>query len=362
MNKETVVNSIRELCKNHNITPTKLEEDLGFSQGLISRWKDKNPTLDRIIDIADYFHVTVDEVIGRGTNFNDLFLDYVYNKTNDKEIIWNINSLQKGNNKIDVPGVSDYYNEDTHTAISYYTKYKNAIFLINCLSKHYQTINPEELNFYIKPDDKSELVYQDYQTDQLKPLWLAILNNLDEEAPDEIKVENIKQQFVNANLKANFKELDYIKNDNETYNKFVKTLGKKTKNRLIEWRRIDKDDANYNMINNLDILKSNRGYKIDFNSSETYDELDQDLFIYLTTENNVDIYFIHQKVCLDFTEEIYSNYHEYSYILINTDGINTFVDADDELIKEVKTNIEAVLYEEPQKEKIKNIMENFIKS
>ena len=64
MNNERMIETIRELCKKNNITPTKLEEELGFSQGLISRWKDKTPNIDRIIDIADYFHVSLDEVVG----------------------------------------------------------------------------------------------------------------------------------------------------------------------------------------------------------------------------------------------------------------------------------------------------------
>ena len=153
------------------------------------------PSLDKIIDIADYFKVSIDEVVGRGVKFNDKFLETLYEKTNNKEIKWTLNSLGKDHNKIILH--NEVYDNDKYAEISYLTKINNSIFLINCFSEHYQTINPLELYFYIQPDEKSDFVIQNYSTGQLKALWICILNNLGEETPDEIKAENIKLQFMN---------------------------------------------------------------------------------------------------------------------------------------------------------------------
>lgn len=152
-----------------------------------------------------------------------------------------------------------------------------------------------------------------------------------------------------------------LTDDNLLHNTFAEILAQRTLYKTVQWVKIVKNDARYNMINNLDILKSNRGENINYDTGETYDDLDQDLFIYFTSESDLDIYYVYQIVCVNFDDEVYSNYNEYSYVLINVDHANSFLDVDENIIKELRNNIEMVLYKEPQKEKIKNILENFIK-
>ncbi|POO87856.1 helix-turn-helix transcriptional regulator [Clostridium sp. 3-3] len=195
MNNETIVNSIKILCKKNNITASQLEKEIGLSQGLISKWQKTVPSLDKVIDIADYFHVSLDDVIGRDVSFSDKFIETLYNETVNNTLIWHLNSLQN-NRTIILPRREDYYDEDKYTEIAYYTEFSEGYFIINCFCKYHQTISPAVLDFYIKPDDKSELVFQEYTTDELKPLWIAIIKNLDEGAPDEIKVESLKQRFL----------------------------------------------------------------------------------------------------------------------------------------------------------------------
>lgn len=207
MNNEAIVNSIKNLCKDRNISASQLEKEIGLSQGLISKWQKTIPSLDKIVDIADYFHVSLDLIVGRDSNFKDKFLEMIYNKTLNNTLIWQPN-FQKNSNKILLPH-KDYYDEDTYIEIAYYSDFNDGNFIINCLCKYHQTIDPLELDFYIKPDEKSSLVFQEYSVDELKPLWLAIINNLTEGTPDEIKAENLKQQF----LSSDFLVVDKNKNE-----------------------------------------------------------------------------------------------------------------------------------------------------
>lgn len=56
---------IRELCKERNITVTKLIEDLGISESLIRKWKTSStPSVDKIRLVAEYFGVSIDYLIG----------------------------------------------------------------------------------------------------------------------------------------------------------------------------------------------------------------------------------------------------------------------------------------------------------
>ena len=90
MNKIQVVNSIREICKQHNITVTKLEESLGMSQGLISRWNKSDPSLSKILDIANFFNISLDELIGHKNTIIDKFIEKLILETSNQNLIWHL--------------------------------------------------------------------------------------------------------------------------------------------------------------------------------------------------------------------------------------------------------------------------------
>lgn len=49
----TFADKIKDLCKKKKVSITKMEKDLGFSNGYIGKLKDKMPT-DRAVMIAEY--------------------------------------------------------------------------------------------------------------------------------------------------------------------------------------------------------------------------------------------------------------------------------------------------------------------
>lgn len=56
----TLYERIEQLRKSKGLSQGKLERELGFSNGSVSKWKNSTPTLERLQKIADYFNVTVD--------------------------------------------------------------------------------------------------------------------------------------------------------------------------------------------------------------------------------------------------------------------------------------------------------------
>ncbi len=62
---------IKELRKAKGISQLKLAMDLNTSQNTISRYEtgEREPGISELIKLADYFHVSVDYLIGR-TNEN----------------------------------------------------------------------------------------------------------------------------------------------------------------------------------------------------------------------------------------------------------------------------------------------------
>ena len=56
---------IKELAKQKNVSIRQIEENLNWGNGVIGRWKKAKPSYDKLEAIADYFHVSVDYLLGR---------------------------------------------------------------------------------------------------------------------------------------------------------------------------------------------------------------------------------------------------------------------------------------------------------
>lgn len=59
----TVYERIENLRHSRKISQGKLEKELGFSNGSISKWKNSMPTPERLKKIADYFGVSMDYLV-----------------------------------------------------------------------------------------------------------------------------------------------------------------------------------------------------------------------------------------------------------------------------------------------------------
>lgn len=58
-----MLEQIKRLCTKKGITIFRLERDLGFGNGTVRGWATANPQSDKLKRVADYFGVTVDELL-----------------------------------------------------------------------------------------------------------------------------------------------------------------------------------------------------------------------------------------------------------------------------------------------------------
>lgn len=61
----TVFDRVKILSDERGISINKLEESLGYSKNTLYRLKTQNPGADKLEEIADYFNVSVDYILGR---------------------------------------------------------------------------------------------------------------------------------------------------------------------------------------------------------------------------------------------------------------------------------------------------------
>ena len=61
----TLVDKIRELANQRNMSLPDLETKVGLGNGTISRWKSSSPNTDKLTKVADELGVSVDYLLGR---------------------------------------------------------------------------------------------------------------------------------------------------------------------------------------------------------------------------------------------------------------------------------------------------------
>lgn len=215
MDNDKIVDSIKNICKANGITVTKLEEILGFSQGLIGRWTKSEPSLSKIIDIANYFNVSLDRIVKSSYFTNDPFISKLISETEKGNLLWsNYNDEVKYNPKryyIDKDMFKYYIGNSfigyrrlfTPYETSFYTCIKSGYVSIYSLHEKDNTKKFAIISLFIQPDNNSKIINQGYTTEQLIPLWLKVLYSLGKCAPDDIKAEELKNAFISEETPFN---------------------------------------------------------------------------------------------------------------------------------------------------------------
>lgn len=62
-NGEVLVRRIRHLCKERGISVAKMEKDLSWSPGLISRWTKTSPSIGKVMEVVKYLDVRYEELL-----------------------------------------------------------------------------------------------------------------------------------------------------------------------------------------------------------------------------------------------------------------------------------------------------------
>lgn len=194
MDNKTLIDNIKDLCKVNGITISQLEKALGFGSGLISRWSKSDPSLSKIIAIADFFHATVDDVIGRTKERQEEFIPLLLEMTAGAEIIW-IDSDFEGSilpTKIDNFEIFEGVHE------IYYAKFSNGYFyLIAQYDEQDLRLEEMDLQIYIQPDMDSKPIPQSVSFEETNELWLLVRKNT-RGLPDAYKANRFIMNFLKS--------------------------------------------------------------------------------------------------------------------------------------------------------------------
>lgn len=166
-----LIENIRMLCKQRKVSISKLESDLFLSPGLISRWNKSIPALDKVMTIAEYFGVSIDDLVGRPeSNLNhtnvECLLVLLYNRSMIAEIDWDI--LNFRNPPEELAGITSAQLFETGSCTCFAAGYREGFFL---LAAAYSGNDDLLLKLFTLPDlhSRPECVCAD--TNMLQPLY-----------------------------------------------------------------------------------------------------------------------------------------------------------------------------------------------
>jgi transcriptional regulator with XRE-family HTH domain len=66
----SLVENIKTLCKQKNISIPKLENEFGFGHGAVYNWDKNSPSIDKLQKVAEYFGVSTDYLLGKTNIMN----------------------------------------------------------------------------------------------------------------------------------------------------------------------------------------------------------------------------------------------------------------------------------------------------
>lgn len=219
LDNKLLFNNIKTLCDKNGIKITNLEKELGFGGGIISRWgNNADPSLSKIVDIADYFNVSIDELIGRNQKIkeddNYSFVLFLIEMTKNKTFVWrdrcsmyNINNSYKNITDVDC-SIKNFNNyPQWNRRIQGYTlEYNNGfITLESSMIIDHNAILQYDGQLFIQPGENKEPVYQKCNRDQLFELFKTIERSFNEEIPEDL-AEDFKEKLYNEQNNKSLQE------------------------------------------------------------------------------------------------------------------------------------------------------------
>lgn len=85
----TLKEKIKKLANDKGLSLPSLESELGFGNGTILKWDKSTPNADKLAKVADYFHVSVDYLLGREEDLS------VLTEKDEKDIAKTMNKIKK---------------------------------------------------------------------------------------------------------------------------------------------------------------------------------------------------------------------------------------------------------------------------
>lgn len=119
----SLVERIEGLAKQKGLTFKSLEREAGLGNGTIKRWERQSPRLDVLVKVANYLHVSLDELVFDGGRVSATLCDSTPLSQMENDVIAMLRLLGNQERKIAVDFITMLYEQATGKKGSIYSTY-----------------------------------------------------------------------------------------------------------------------------------------------------------------------------------------------------------------------------------------------
>lgn len=182
MDNELLSRNIKIKCSEKQISVAQLEKILGFSTGAIGKWGQSAPSIEKVIAVAEFFQISLDELCGiKSSKEEKKFMECLIQKTRDGEMVWFPCS---GNERLELRFFPARCAND-FTEL-YRADFRNGVFYLGS--------KLEEIFLYISLQNNI-CMEQHEDVELIKEIW-DIIKEKEQEVQEEII--RFKEQFVSG--------------------------------------------------------------------------------------------------------------------------------------------------------------------
>lgn len=185
MDNQKFVRNIRNICKTKGISISQIENDLGWSTGLISRWTKACPSFEKVVDIVNYLGVSFESLLDDSVAPNE--------QSESKQLVQKLTQLTKSgaivwqpceSNAIAAEMVAPLADAGGLTGQAFYFAYQEGWFFLVMTEDDLLPFAPclyisadQNTVPYLESDDKSSLgVLLSYVDNELYTSWTSSRN------------------------------------------------------------------------------------------------------------------------------------------------------------------------------------------
>ncbi len=195
MNNQKFVANVRGICKAKGLSVSQVENALGWSAGLISRWNKACPSIEKVAELIAYLGVPFEELLGDSQNAGEgesiRVVEKLVRQTKKGEIVWQ--PCREDVNAAEL--ITMLEQDEISPELAYFYAYHKGYFFL-VMAENGKL--PLSLRLYLSPDRNTIPCLESDDVEGLAPLLRAVDREL-YQAWAVSKANQFRQEFLSDN-------------------------------------------------------------------------------------------------------------------------------------------------------------------
>jgi len=195
MDNQKFVANVRAICKAKGLSVSQVENALGWSAGLISRWNKACPSIEKVAELIAYLGVSFEELLGDSQSAGETgsiqVVEKLVEQTRKGEAVWH--PCREDANAVELIAMLE--KDEASPELSYFYAYHKGYFFLVMVENGKM---PLSLRLYLSPGRNTIPCLESDDAEGLAPL-LRIVDHELYQAWVVNKANQFRQEFLSDN-------------------------------------------------------------------------------------------------------------------------------------------------------------------